>query len=152
MGSFKFGILETFLVLLLPRPLRIHNVVLCLYVLSPKVQGDASMVVETTMRSVEIAMDDACERDCSAHWDDFVGVLVLFQQGVFELSHSKSRSQSYGRKFRVGSWNRIGELIGFLFSRLTTASARRRTSGASKCVHIFVLATNSGCPPSFLGE
>lgn len=60
MGSFKFGILETFLVLLLPRPLRIHNVVLCLYVLSPKVQGDASMVVETTMRSVEIAMD-ACK-------------------------------------------------------------------------------------------
>ena len=39
-------------------PLRVHNVVLCLYVLSPKVQGDASMVVETVMRSVEIAMEE----------------------------------------------------------------------------------------------
>ena len=37
--------------------LRIHNIILVLWVVSPKVQSDASMVLETTLRTVEMAME-----------------------------------------------------------------------------------------------
>lgn len=37
--------------------LRISNIVLFLWVVSPKCAGDASMVLETTLRSIDLALD-----------------------------------------------------------------------------------------------
>ena len=36
--------------------LRVHNIVLYLWVVSPRVSSDASMVMETTMRTIEYAV------------------------------------------------------------------------------------------------
>ena len=68
--------------------LRIHNIILVLWVVSPKVQSDASMIIETTLRTVEMAVESPADRkECLSQRNYSFGNLglafvVAFQFGA----------------------------------------------------------------------
>ena len=66
--------------------LRIHNIILVLWVVSPKVQSDASMIIETTLRTVEMAVESCRSQGVSFPkelllWEPWLG-FVAFQFGA----------------------------------------------------------------------
>ena len=59
--------------------LRIHNIILVLWVVSPKVQSDASMIIETTLRTVEMAVES-----CRSQGVSFPKELLLWGPKSFD--------------------------------------------------------------------